>query len=173
MKMKVLMAWSLLLLIVLSGCSQKRSDLGDYLVADVPMIYESFLLFPERESLNSCSVEQYQSETYSTLMFDDIYFLLRCGYSEAQMEQELERFRGLGAEYNEDLFMYPAYVMLFDGQNYEYALIDEGTGQIVYVAAMTVDFEVGSELYGRVHKDFPADYRPVKRPDEAINKYVA
>lgn len=168
---KTFIAWFLLALTLLSGCSQKTLDLADYLLPNVPMMYEQFSLFPEREALRYCTVERYQSETFSSVMFDDIYFLLRCGYSGFQMEQELQRLQELGAEYREDLFAYPGYVMLFDGQNYEYALIDEGASEIIYIAAMTVDFEVGSELYGSIYGDFPDSYRPIGKPDGAIDKY--
>ncbi len=160
------------LLFSLTSCTKTvhYDSLENYLVYDVPLIYEELLLFPDKEKLTSCAVNEYQSTSVSTLLFDDIYFLLNCTYSPHEYEQELIRFHQLDAEYREDLFRIPAYVMLFSGHCYEYALLDSSNHTIIYVYAFTADFESDNSL--RILKDFPEEYRPVTSPNTDICKYI-
>ena len=171
--MKKLIAFVLLTCITLSlwGCTQIRrtESLDDYLKPDVPMSYSEFLLFPIRAALEECTVNRYRSVSMSDLLFDDNYLLLSCTYTQQQYDKEIERFEAIGAAYREDLFRYPAYVALFTTHSYEYALLDEEDLTIIYIAAHTIDFESSSS--DKQHKDFPAQFAPVRIPQKSICIY--
>ena len=142
------------LMLGLSACSGTTytESILDYLVTDVPLSYPEHVLFPQREAISDKNIVVYQSESKSTFMYDDVYFLLTCTYSDNVYEDEVARFETCGAEYNENLFNLPAYVMLFSGDNYEYALLDDQNNMITYVSAQTAD-------WGFL-KSFPEQYLP-------------
>lgn len=171
--MKKLVALTLLLclLVTLSGCVQnhRTTSLEDYLQPAVPMIWTEFLLFPVRADLEKCTVNQYCSESVSTLLFDDAYILLSCTYTKQQFEDEIARFEGVGAHYREDLFRLPGYVAVFDPHSYEYALLDEERLTITYIAAYTVDFS--TESTNQMLKNFPTEFAPVKTDGVDIHIY--
>lgn len=158
-------------LLILSSCVQlaKSSSLDNYLITDVPMIYTEFLIFPQKEKLESISVNQYKSESISTLLFDDAYFLLSCTYTKQQYEQELLRFEKIGAEYHSDLFQYPSYVMLYYQKYYEYVLLDAENNAMIYVAAQSSNFK--SDSASRLLEDFPDEYLPINNSGPEICKY--
>ena len=149
----------------LSACSGTTytESILDYLVTDVPLSYPEHILFPQREAIFDNNIIVYQSESNSTLMYDDIYFLLTCTYSDDVYEDEVARFKICGAEYNEDLFEFPAYVMLLCGDNFEYALLDDQNNTITYVSAQTADWEY--------LKSFPERYLPAVREEINICHY--
>ncbi len=157
---KVLALLLAVCLFSLSGCGYTRrtESLDDYLQPQVPMSFSEFLIFPIRAALDECTVNQYRSVSVSTLMFDDNYLLLSCTYTPQQYDEEISRFQGIGAEYREDLFHYPAYVTLFRTHNYEYALLDEDNLTMIYIAAHTADFEGGHNQL----EDFPSQFAPIK-----------
>ena len=171
--MKKLVAFVLLVCITFSlwGCSRTQctESLEDYLQPSVPMIFAEFLLFPVRAELAKCTVNQYRSESVSTLLFDDIYILLSCTYTQSQYDGEIARFEGVGAHYREDLFRCPAYVAVFSPRSYEYVLMDEETLTITYIAAHTTDFD--SENPEKTLKNFPTEFAPVKTSDVDIYIY--
>ena len=171
--MKKLIAVLLLacILVSLSGCTktQRTESLDDYLQPQVPMIWTEFLLFPVRAALDECTVNQYCSESVSTLLFDDAYILLSCTYTQQQYDEEIARFEGVGAHYREDLFKSPAYVAVFDAKSYEYALLDAEKLTVTYIAAYTTDF--GSNGTYQMLKNFPAQFAPVKFPGTDIHIY--
>lgn len=171
--MKKLIAFALLICITLSlsGCvnTSRTTSLDDYLQPAVPMIWTEFLLFPVRADLEKCTVNQYCSESVSTLLFDDAYILLSCTYTRQQYEEEITRFEGIGAHYREDLFRFPGYVAVFDPHSYEYALLDEEHLTITYIAAYTVDFS--TESTNQMLKNFPAQFAPVKTDGVDIHIY--
>ena len=133
------------------------------------MVYTEFLVFPQKEMLELSSVNQYQSESVSTFLFDDTYFMLSCTYSAHQYNQELLRLKEIGAEYHSDIFNYPSYIMLFYANYYEYALLDSPNNTIIYVAAQTTDFSFGSTPH--ILKDFPSEYLPIYPLEIDICKY--
>lgn len=145
----------------LSACSGTTytESILDYLVTDVPLSYPEHILFPQREAIFDENIIVYQAESKSTFMYDDVYFLLTCTYSDNVYADEVVRFEECGAEYNEDLFDFPAYVMLFSGDNYEYALLDNQNNIITYVSAQTANW--------RFLKSFPKQYLPAVK--ERIN----
>lgn len=159
--------------LMLGLCSCKKTtrsvSLEDYLESSVPLIYSELLIFPSREGLEESTVETYQSTTVETLLFDDVYFLLRCNYSSQKYEQEVLRIKELGAQYQDKLFQYPSYVMLFSSDFYEYALLDADNYSIVYVYAMTTDFNASESI--QILGDFPKDYLPIARPETDIIVY--
>ena len=142
------------LTISLNGCTVTKSNnyVTDYLKADVPIIYPQFSIFPQKESLSNTIVNEYQSITVSSLVFDDICFWLSCTYSDSQFCNEIERIQANQAEYREDIFQFPAYVMLYTGNYYEYALLEPQKNTIIYVYAQTADFDI--------FKSFPTEYYP-------------
>lgn len=162
MKKQVAIVLVLCLLVCLSGCWQTRrtESLDDYLQPGVPMSHTEFLLFPVRAALEECTVNQYRSESVSSLMFDDNYLLLSCTYTQQQYEEEVSRLENLGAEYRDDLFRFPAYVTVFYTHNYEYALLDEDNLTVTYIAAHTIDFE--NDVNEDQLKDFPPQFAPIK-----------
>lgn len=168
---KLLSLLAACLLIILSGCAktQTTASLNDYLEPNVPMSYTEFWLFPTKESLVQCTVNQYRSDSASTLLFDDVYLLLSCTYSQEQYDRELSRLEDIGAVYRDDLFQYPAYVMIFYYGHYEYALLDTENNTVIYIAAQTTDFEGQSP--DKALTDFPSKYYPVKLPQEDICVY--
>lgn len=127
------------------------------------------LIFPSKEELDESLVELYQAETVETLLYDDVYFLLCCGYSQQEYEQELLRFKELGAQHQERLFQYPAYVMLFTWEYYEYALLDTDNHSIIYVFALTPNLGSADSLCA--FEDFPEEYMPIARPEANIIVY--
>lgn len=135
----------------------------------VPLIHSELLIFPSKEELEGSAVETYQSTTVKTLLFDDVYFLLRCNYSSQKYEQEVLRIEGLGAQYQDELFRYPSYVMLFSSDAYEYALLDADDHSIIYVYAMTTDFNASEP--DQILDDFPKDYLPIAYPETDIIVY--
>lgn len=147
------------------GClsTSVHHALDDYLQTDVPLTMD-FTIFPNRESLDETTVEDYRCIEKSTLLFDDICFLLRCNYDEATFAAENDRFEEMGAVYREDLFQQPAWVMLFGGNYYEYALVDMELGSIVYIAAQTPSMNTFEEL--------PEEYLPIAGKDEVIHQYM-
>lgn len=159
------------ILLCVSACAStsQSSSLDEYLETDIPLLYSEFALFPQKESLELCRVNQYQSTSVSHLLFDDVYFLLNCTYTPQQFEQEILRFEQAGAEYHDDLFNYPAYVMVFYSPYYEYALLDAENCTIIYVSANASDFAPDSPL--DILKDFPQQYLPVNIPEIEICKY--
>ena len=152
---RVLCVWvcAAVLAALLSGCSVKKlADFREnYLQAYASVVFPDYALFPQKEALSDTVVNDYQSVTISTLFFDDVYFLLSCTYSDSEFNQEVDRLQTTGAEYRKDLFRYPAYVMLYSGIYYEYALVEEQTNAIVYV------YVQGSFV---LLEDFPVEYRP-------------
>lgn len=171
--MKKLVAFVLLICITfsLSGCVRTRitESLEDYLQPNVPMIETEFLLFPVRAALDACTVNQYRSESVTTLLFDDIYILLSCTYTQQQYDEEIARIEGIGAHYREDLFRYPAYVAVFDGKSYEYVLLDEEKLTLIYIAAYTTDFY--TELDDKMMKSFPTQFAPLETDGIDIRIY--
>lgn len=160
-----LMCIALCLTVLLSGCMSTVSteDMGDYLRADVSLGYDH-VLFPDEEALSAATVNLYRSETKSTLLFDDIYFLLSCTYSSEAYTNEIERIVGCGAEYREDLFDNPAYVMLLSGDDYEYVLTGTEENTLVYVYAQTADWSI--------FDNFPAEYLPLTGSTANICQYA-
>ena len=155
----------LCLLACLTACTQTSTSnsLDEYMTANVPVIYSDFDIFPARNALDLCVVNNYRYVSKSTLFFDDLYFLLSCTYAPEQYETELLRLRQTNAEETESIFSLPAYVMLLSGNCYEYALLDEQNNTIVYVYAQTADWEV--------FDDFPAEYLPKNATGTDICKY--
>lgn len=149
----------------LSACSSTTytESILDYLVTDVPLSYPEHILFPQREAISNENIIMYQSESKSTFMYDDVYFLLTCTYSNNVYEDEVARFERCGAEYNEEMFVFPAYVMLLWGDNYEYALLDDQNNTITYVSAQTADWGF--------FKSFPERYLPAVREKVNICHY--
>lgn len=141
------------------SCTTYTESISDYLVTDVPLSYPECVLFPQKDAVSDGNIIVYQSESKSTFMYDDVYFLLTCTYSDDVYKNEVARFETYGAEYNGDLFGFPAYVMLFSGDNYEYALLDYQNNIITYVSAQTADWAY--------LKSFPEQYLPAAK--EKIN----
>ena len=148
-----------------TGCSRiiTSDSLDEYLDVEVPVIYSHFELFPTLDSLGDCKVNTYRSVAKSTLFFDDVYYLLSCTYAPEQYETELLRLQQTGAEYENTLFSLPAYIMLFSGKCYEYALLDKEHHTVIYVYAQTGGWEC--------FDDFPAAYRPKDNSSPDICKY--
>ena len=140
-----------LIALLLSGCVKSSNDyVNDYLKIDVPLIYSDFSIFPSSETICNATINEYQSITKSTLMFDDVIVWLGCTYSDLEYDYEIERIQSNNAEYREDIFQFPAYVMLYSGKDYEYALLMPEKNTIVYVFAQTVDlnyFESFPKVY--------------------------
>lgn len=155
----------LCLLACLTACTQTSTSnsLDEYMNANVPVIHSEFDIFPARNALDLCVVNNYRYVSKSTLFFDDLYFLLSCTYTPEQYETELLRLQQTGAEYENTLFSLPAYVMLFSGKCYEYALLDEEHHTVIYVYAQTGGWEYLD--------DFPAEYLPKNATGTDICKY--
>ena len=138
----------------LASCTYFEStySLDDYLTTNVPLTYSEYVLFPDNKFLTMDVVNCYQSETITSLFFDDVYFLLNCTYTESDYQKELIRMQECSAEYRDDIFLYPAYVMLCYGNYYEYALLDSQTNTIIYISAETANFDY--------FKNFPPNYQP-------------
>ena len=156
----------IVLLGLLPACVSTRTyeSTDDYLRTDVPVTYSEHAIFPDKEMLADTKVELYRSESQSTLLFDDIYFLLKCTYSQESFQQEIKRIEELGAEYEETHFLYPAYVMLFHfDRYYEYALVDIESCSIVYVSAEVSNWKTFS--------DIPSEYLPVTQEDLDVCVY--
>jgi hypothetical protein len=164
MKKAVFFCVAIVLLFTLSACQKtRRTDtLDQYLKAEVPLIYSEFLSFPMKDFLEDCTVNEYTCVSKSTLLFDDVYFLLSCTYTSQQYEEEIQRLASIGAEYRDDLFGHPAYVMLLYADYYEYAIVDEQNKTIVYIHAETADWTV--------FDGFPKEYLP-NNTDCEICKY--
>lgn len=128
-------------------------DLSNYLTSDVPLLFAEQMIFPDKQWLTDESVNLYTAESKSTLMYDDMYFLLDCTYSEIEYINEIKRIADCGAIYREDLFQFPAYIMLFAGSCYEYVLLNESDNQLIYVYAQTADW--------KVFNHFPERYVPI------------
>ena len=162
--MKKLIGFALVicLLSTLSGCwyTRRTESLDDYLQPKAPMSHEDFILFPLRSALDECTVNLYRCVSISDLLFDDSYILLSCTYTREQYEEEVARLEGIGAEYREDLFRYPAYIAVFYTHTYEYALLDDKNLSIHYVAADTIDFERDDN--SKVQTDFPQSLAPIR-----------
>ena len=159
------MSFIICFMLGLSACSGTTytESISDYLATDISLSYPEHILFPQKEALSDESIIVYQSESKSTLMYDDVYFMLTCIYSDNMYENEVARFEACGAKYNENLFNIPAYVMLFSGDNYEYALLDDQNNTITYVSAQTAD-------WGFL-KSFPEQYIPTVRETANICCY--
>lgn len=146
------------------GCmvNSENNSLEDYLQAGVPLTMD-YTIFPAKEFLDEAAVEEYRCIEKSTFLFDDVCFLLRCSYDKATFSSETARFEDLGAAYREDLFQQPAWVMLFGGDHFEYALLDEASYSIVYIAAQTPSMNTFEELAD--------EYLPLAGHDELIFQY--
>lgn len=142
--------------------TSENHSLDDYLESDAPLSME-FTIFPARESLDETSVGEYCCIEKSTLLFDDVCFLLRCTYNEVKFAAEIDRFEDMGAVYREDLFQMPAWVMMFGGNHYEYALVDAEAGSIVYIGAQTPSMDTFDEI--------PEEYMPIVETHELIHQY--
>ncbi len=155
----------LLSLLCACGSTHIYESTGDYLKADVPLTYSEHAVFPDEEALNDATVDIYRSESQSTLLFDDIYFLLKCTYSQESLQQEIARIEETGAVYKEEPFSLPAYIVQFRSDRYyEYALIDTENCSIIYVSAEISDWEI--------FPNFPAKYLPITQEDLGICIYT-
>ncbi len=146
------------------GSTHIYESKSDYLKADVPLTYSEHAVFPDEKALNDTTVEFYRSESRSTFLFDDIYFLLKCTFSQESLQQEIRRIEKTGAVYNEEPFSLPAYIVQFRSDRYyEYALIDTENCSIIYVSAEISDWEM--------FPNFPAEYLPITQEDLGICVY--
>ena len=148
----------------MSGCLRvkRTEDLSDYLHTKVPLHYDH-VLFPDKDQIPTNGVKLYRSESISSLMFDDIYFLLSCSYTDDAYASELERIKSCGAEYQQDLFARPAYVMVFSGNCFEYVLQHTEDNTLIYVYAQTADWNI--------FDNFPKEYRPLVKETVYIDGY--
>lgn len=155
---------TLLLLGVLNGCMRVTTEatLTQYLEYDAPLSYNKFSIFPEKESLPSDGRANYHYICQSSFFFDDQIFLLQCDYTQEEYNREIARLNTVGAVYRDDLFQFPAYIMLLvNNRFYEYALIDETNLQVTYFAA---------EAAQDTLNDIPQWILP-ERTDEQICQY--
>lgn len=153
------------LTLAMNGCASRQhtDNMSNYLSTDVPLLFDEQRLFPDVDFLTDETVKQYLSESVSTFMFDDMFFLLRCVYSEAEYSEEVNRIVDSGAVFCEDVFQFPAYVMLISRNCYEYALINEPENEIIYVYAQTAGWEY--------FESFPDIYIPVFPTNYEICQY--
>lgn len=153
-------------MVVLCACMRTSSteDMSDYLQADVPLLMDRLALFPEEKALSEEAIRHYRAENKSSLLFDDMFFLLSCTYPDAEYANEEQRLIDSGAEYRDDLFCTPAYVMIFTDGCYEYALLDPASNTIIYVYAQTADWNI--------FNDFPEQYIPTVDIAEDIFRYT-
>ena len=138
-------------------------SMSDYLVSDAALSFPELILFPQKETIAEDDIIMYQSEEISTIIDDDVYFILCCRYSTDVYADEIARFKESNAVFDETLFAFPAYVMLFTGDNYEYVLLDELNNTVIYVAAQTAGWEMFEKL--------PEQYLPLTKPDIDICRY--
>lgn len=156
----------IILLSFLTACVSTHiyESIDDYLKTDVPLTYPEHAVFPDEKLLDDVTVEFYQSESQSTFLFDDVYFLLKCTYSQESFQQEIKRLEEIGAVYEDTWFVLPAYIALFRSDRYyEYALVDTENYTIVYVSAEVSDWQTFS--------DIPDEYLPVMQGDLGICIY--
>ena len=152
-------------IITLSSCTHKTTNtLEDYLHTNVPLVYSEHRLFPDKSDLSEESINCYRSESKSSFLFDDIYFLLSRTYSQEEYLIEISRLANTGAEFQENLFAFPAYVFVFYNNYYEYALLDSEKITVIYIHAETADWEIFA--------DFPDEYRPINSPPADICHYA-
>lgn len=143
---------SMALLFVLVGCAPEKISGAEhyskgYYIAKYGGDLDSNLsVFPD--SVEGVTVNLFESSMGEGLFDTDGYIVLECAYAPEQMAAEVERLQGLSMTiYHYDgqtftnrvmtdnkSYRYPAYVTI-DGfsSTYEYALIDEAGGRIVYV----------------------------------------
>lgn len=153
------------LTLAMNGCASRQhtDNMSNYLSTDVPLLFDEQRLFPDVDFLTDETVKQYLSESVSTFMFDDMFFLLRCVYSEAEYSEEVNRIVDSGAVFCEDFFQFPAYVMLFTGKCYEYVLINAAENELIYVYAQTAGWEY--------FENFPDLYIPLSPTNREICQY--
>lgn len=126
----------------LAGCTTEFA-MDRYLEHDAPLTNSQLAIFPSKDALPPEENVNYRYICKSGFLFDDQMFFLQCKYSEESYFQEISRFASLGAEYREDLFDCPAYVMLlWNDRYYEYALLDDENFFITYFAAEASDLKV-------------------------------
>lgn len=138
-------------------------SISDYLVTDVALNFPECVLFPKQDAIVENDVLLYQAECKSTIIDDDVYFILCHRYTANAFAGEITRFQESNAVYEDTLFALPAYVMLFTGDNYEYALLDEASHTITYVAAQAADWNIFEKL--------PEQYLPLTKPTVDICQY--
>jgi len=105
----------------------------------------TLMIFPD--SLGDKEVKTFKSSLKTGLFDTDGYILLVCTMDEAEMAEEIQRLSSIEATirfqdetytnyvmYDEESYPYPAYITC-DGHDstYEYALIDEEGGRIIYL----------------------------------------
>ena len=152
-------------IMTLISCAHKTiNKLEDYLHTNVPLTYSEHRLFPDKLDLSEESVNYYKSESKSSFLFDDIYFLLSCTYSQEEYLNEINRLANTGAEFQENLFAFPSYVIVFYNNYYEYALLDFEKKSVIYIHAETADWETFDA--------FPDEYRPINTPPADICHYT-
>lgn len=156
----------LCILITFTTCQRTivSDEIEEYLISNVPLIYPDLLTFPAEETLTSCVINNYTHKSKSTLFYDDVYFYLCCTYTTQQYEEEVSRLKHIGAEYSENVFNYPAYIMLLYDKFYEYAILDDNNQTIVYIHAEVADWKNFS--------NFPSEYLPSKNINIEVCKYT-
>lgn len=154
-----------ILVLTMNACASTHytDNISNYLFTDIPLLFDEQRTFPDVESLTDERVKHYSTESVSTFMFDDMYFLLSCTYSEPEFSEEIKRIADCGAIYSEDFFRFPAYIMLFSGNCYEYVLINTLENELIYVYAQTAGWEY--------FEYFPNIYIPLSPTNHEICQY--
>lgn len=112
--------------------------------------YEDMALFP-KESPKTDKVVAYEYKYAGGLLDDAQYVLLTYQYdSEADYDKELERLRTVKVAYTESKFDIPAYIYKYrEGDNSEFALLDDAKKQITYVYVQC-PFDFEGEAYADI-----------------------
>ncbi len=136
-------------------------NVNDASMYDKPYILERFggditgdlSLFPD--DLGDAEPVSYTVHLVTDLFDTDGYIVFRCRYDADSLEKEVERMKKISCSldhndkvltktvlYDEEQFYFPAYVAI-DGYDseYEYALIDRDSSEIIYVYLSAPEFQ--------------------------------
>lgn len=126
--------------------SYKTIDIKDYGKYEGTFYYEPAIL--PKQLLSNMKIKSYRYIMKPSLVGESQYILLECQWSDKDFKDEIERISNIHDEYGkvtyaQTTFALPAYVYLYnEGDNSEYALIDEENKTISYVYVQNpFDFE--------------------------------